>query len=235
MQGKPTLLLIRSHPDSVRVAELFQNKLETVISPVLQIVPTQTDINFDNYNQFIFTSKNGVETLSNRIDLKGRSGFAVGKRTAEFARALGMDIQSSDGDVASLIRLIAREKPAGRLLHVRGKHSTGNLTEALITHELDTDSVVIYDQTEREITTRAKTLLETSCDVVLPIFSPRTAQIFSKQAAGLKIKARIHVVAISAKALDRYSGPTLRTSIVAKAPDAASVFKEIDKLLCTAP
>ena len=233
MQGNPTLLLIRPHRDSVRTAEQFRGSVKVIISPVLRIVPVKTTVDLAKFDHFVFTSKNGVRSLSNLIDLAGKSAFAVGLKTGEMAEGLGMRVQMANRDVDGLFSIIKRQKPAGKLLHVHGCHTVGNLATKLKTAGLDTDNVILYEQFEQPLSAQTCALLEGEGDIVLPLYSPRSARLFSDQALQLNARAKLHLVAISEKTLAQYNGPTPKSAIVAKTTDAAGMNREITNLIVT--
>lgn len=146
-----------------------------IVSPILRIVSVDGDVDLESFRTLIVTSGNAVEAM--REHLKGRRVVTVGERTAELARQAGADAECFGDRVQSLVeRLNELESPA---LHLRGRHSVGALTDrgrslGVLIHEC-----VVYDQVEHPLSEEAQKAL-TKPNVVLPLFSPRSAKLVSR-------------------------------------------------------
>jgi uroporphyrinogen-III synthase len=113
----------------------------------------------------------------------------------------------------------------GALLHVRGEHSRGDIAGRL---SRQVDEAVAYRQASVPLSEKAREILAGKHAVILPLFSPRTAQLFFKH--DLQINAPVQVVAISSAVNEAILGtnPTKNINIlIAETPDAAAMLRAI--------
>lgn len=107
---------------------------EPVLAPLLTIEPRAFESRLDGVQALLFTSSNGVRAFAAASDARSARVLAVGDATAEAARAAGFsDVRSAGGDVAMLTALAKAtlDPAAGKLAHVGGAHTAGDLTGAL--------------------------------------------------------------------------------------------------------
>jgi len=183
------LLVTRPAADSAALAALLDAQgHETIIDPMLEVRQHETvPPALDGVTGLVFTSANGVRAFAAISDRRDIDVFAVGDRTAEAARLAGFaKIDSADGDVEALIRLIAeRRKPEeGALLHVSGAVRAGNLAEILGGRGFTVHHAALYEAvaaTALSAATQAA-IKDGSLDGVL-LFSPRTAKHFAELVA----------------------------------------------------
>lgn len=175
------MILTRPIAQSNRFAEAcrarFGNGLRIVISPLLRIVPRATQPDLDGISGLVFTSANGVAAFASQSDDRNLPAWCVGDRTAEAARQVGFQAVSADGDRHALVALLAAHAPVGRLLHLRGVKTAGNLAQDLAKQGIETATHVIYDQAPLAFSEAATHLLSGSAPVIVPLFSPRTATL----------------------------------------------------------
>ncbi len=221
----PIILLTRPQAQ----AEAFRRRLgsgaEVLISPVLEITPLLLGVNPASYAGLIFTSQNAVRAAASQAALAGMQAWAVGRHTAAAARAAGMRVTSANGTADDLVALITRARPAGRLLFLRGEHSRGQVAERLNSAGIETDSEVIYRQEERPLSARALTVLQGERPVIVPLFSPRSARLLSRQAAGAR--APLHLLAMSPAVLAAWEGPLPASARTVELPEAEAMAREI--------
>ncbi|HJE22308.1 MAG TPA: uroporphyrinogen-III synthase [Methylorubrum populi] len=113
----------RPEPGAGRTARhLAERGHLALVAPVLRIDPTGTTPPAGPFDGLILTSANAVAPLA-ATGLAGPPVFAVGRRTAEQARAAGLGrVFCADGDAADLARLVAEHvNPGSLLLHVAGE------------------------------------------------------------------------------------------------------------------
>jgi uroporphyrinogen-III synthase len=91
-------------------------------------------------------------------------------------------VTSCNGDAADLIARILADTAPTPCLHLRGAHIAANIAKALTLAGTETHEAVIYRQTEGHLTARAVSLLQNGQPVIVPLFSPRSAQLFFDQA-----------------------------------------------------
>ena len=221
----PIILLTRPRPQAEAFRRRLGNGAEVLISPVLEIVSLPLVADPASYAGLIFTSQNAVRAAASQAALAGMRAWAVGRRTAAAARAEGLRVTSADGTADDLVALLARARPAGRLLFLRGEHSRGQVAERLNSAGIETDSEVIYRQEERPLSARALAALQGARPVILPLFSPRSARLLSHQAQGAG--APLHLVAMSPAVLAAWEGPAPASARTVERPEAEAMARAI--------
>ena len=198
--------------------EMLDGEQRIIISPLIKIEMLPLRRSMDAYSGLIFTSENGVRALAKTWDGRDLPAYCVGDRTANAARAAGFKALSAGGAADDLVMMIEDAGVAGRLLHVRGEHSRGDIATRL---KQKVDEVVIYRQVAVPLTSESHSVLSGEQTVILPLFSPRTAQLFFKEAG--QISAPLKIVVISKAVGNAVSGET----VVAATPDAVSMVQAI--------
>jgi uroporphyrinogen-III synthase len=139
------LLVTRPEPDAQRTAAaLVARGHEAIVASLLQIEASpDADLGPGPWSAVLITSANAVHAVTghNRIaELRTAPVFAVGRRSAEAARAAGFaDVTSADGDVADLARLVrARVAASARVLYLAGEERSGDLAGELAGFEVRT-------------------------------------------------------------------------------------------------
>ena len=167
----------------------------TVISPLMEIVPTKVQGRFDDLAHVVFTSVNGV-SASVPLNLpKTAIAWCVGSRTAEAAQKAGFSTRNALGNSDDLVSLIVAAKPVTRMVHVRGQHVAGTVTDSLKEAGIICETVVAYDQVACPPTQAAIDLLNGANPVIVPLFSPRSAKLLVEL---VDITAPLHLILISA-------------------------------------
>ncbi len=191
-----TLLLTRPRAASERFAQQVASELEAlkvVISPLLEI--EFLDISAPkNVEMVVFTSLNGVDAWKRAKLPVDRPCYCVGQATGEAARAISFEPEISGGNVAHLIEDLRKTSPKGKIVHVHGRHTRGDLVGALQSDGLDAIGVLAYEQTALALSEEARNLLQGGAPVIVPLFSPRSAAQFAK--AG-PFGEQIDIIAIS--------------------------------------
>ena len=185
------------------------------------------------FHALILTSETGAEAaghLRATGTLLPETAFCVGPRTTETARAAGFAAISADGDVHALAALIRAAHPQGPLLHIRGEDVAGNLTETLTNSGLETHSAILYAQRPCPLSPAAFTLLQAEGPVLVPLFSPRSAQILA-QALPPEAKAPLWIVAISPAAATEAQTLTPARLAVAPHPDGGNMLQTVLQML----
>ena len=175
----------------------------------------------------IFTSVTAVKAFVNLCPLARLPAYAVGDATAEAARAAGLDAISAGGDAEALIRRILADAPQGPLLHLRGRHAHGAVAQRLSEAGCPTREAILYTQVSQPLTPRAQSLLNGQDPVIMPLFSPRTAEIFSKEHRG---SAPILVAAMSDRVAEAVTVKVAKL-VVAERPTRECMRDAVDGLL----
>jgi uroporphyrinogen-III synthase len=219
----PTLIMTRPRAQSesfaAKVACAWGKPLTIIHSPLIEV--TWVDTNPDGPDGLIFTSVNGV-TAVRRMGLpNGLPAWCVGKKTAKAARDAGFDPSIGPGDAEGLIADIIAAKPPGRLAHIRGVHTRGDVAARLRSVGIACADVIAYDQQAQTLNDEAKAALAGKSPVIVPLFSSRTGVIFSEQGP---YQARVYAPMISVAVRDAV-GPSLVTSIfLANRPDGEAML-----------
>lgn len=212
----PLLLLTRPDPLSCRFAgQIADLGLEVLISPIMRIVPVAHDAAvIAGAKGLVLTSVNAVPAVGQG---HGRPAICVGPATAEAARKAGFDVTVGPGDADRMMPLLQDLGPGW--VHPHGRH---------IARQLPVTGITVYDQVAQDLDDAAMAALAGDRCVLLPLFSPRSAQILVAQAKGAR--APLWLAAISQAALDRWSGPFARRA-VAPTPDAPGIIAALHQLL----
>ncbi len=217
--GHPDSLLLLTRPEAQSrsfLADLEERLGYTppvIISPVLRISPVGDPVNFDPYRTLIVTSGNAVSVLETALE--GRKVVTVGERTANIARSVGADAQCLGDRVDALVERLS--EVAAPALHLRGRHSRGDLVGAGRAIGIRIDECVVYDQIEEPLTAEAQAALKGG-HAILPLFSPRSAALL----AAYECHKSTTVLAMSPAVADAWNAAS-RVQVAAR-PDRAAML-----------
>ena len=176
-----TLLLTRPLAQSQRFLADCEARLgrriDAVISPIIEIVPTGDRLDLAGVKTVIVTSGNAVRLLGE--DLKGRKVVTVGAGTAELAISFGATAETY-GETAQQLLANARRLVAPVLV-CRGVHARIDLADELNSRGIKAWEAVLYDQAARDLSAEAFEVLSGKVRVVAPVFSPRSARLLRGQ------------------------------------------------------
>jgi len=223
----PIILLTRPMRQSQEFAALLPDTARVIISPVLEIRLIEFSVEIEAYDPLIFASQNAVYAASLCMEMAGKRAVTVGERTAAAARKFGMSATAADGNAQSLIAAVVQANPRGKALFIHGRYSRGNVASKLTLLGIDTDSIVAYDQNPVALSRDATGVLCSKQPVVLPLFSPRSADILSAEARRCGASAPLCLVAMSHDVLAGWAGPQPAKTVVAPEPTADAVLKAI--------
>ncbi len=227
----PILLITRPKRGAerflARLDPVLLTKVDVVLSPLLEIVPTQNPVDLDAAAAVIFTSANAVSFCPQG---QGRIAYCVGEQTAEAAIAHGWRSAFAARDADDLVARLTADAPRSRLVHLAGKHRRGEIAARLTASGIQTDVAEVYDQALLSLTVEAQSALASEARVLLPLFSPRTAGHF---AAELQSVQNLQIVAISAAVVEALGENAPEDVIIAKAPTGKDMVQCIEKQLRT--
>ena len=220
----PLLLLTRPASDARRFAASIRAPCawRAVISPLLEIVPLGGAE--DPGGVPLFTSAAAVPFAGAG---RGRLAWCVGPRTAGAARRAGWDAREGGGDGAALLGAIRAAGGQGPFVHLRGAHARVPLAEGLRAAGFEAAERVVYDQRATPLTPEARAALSGAARVVAPLFSPRTAELFSDGAG--EVAAALTVIALSEAVA---AGAARFAPRVAARPDGAAMAEAAAAALC---
>jgi uroporphyrinogen-III synthase len=228
-EHRATLLLTRPAASSVsfaaRLDPVIVSRAALVISPLLEIVGLGHSVDLSGYGGVILSSVNGV-MYGPQGD--GMQAFCVGHQTADAAIAKGWHVAGLAQDADGLIREIETRPAKGPLLHLSGQHQRGDIAERLTALDQRTSRVVIYDQRSVALSEAAQTALCGDGPVVLPLFSPRTAAQFVRQARETRM---VHAIAMSAAVAEELKGCRFADVQIVAAPTGDEMARAVALLL----
>lgn len=212
--------MTRAEPGASRTAErLWARGFEPVVAPLIAITPIpQPAPDLSDVAALAFTSVNGVMAFAALTDTRDRRVFTVGDATAEAARQAGFqDVQSADGALPDLARLIETSRTDGDILLLTAREPSGDL--AALTPNARVRMLAVYAASET-----GEAAPET-VDAAL-LHSARAARALARLWPGLK--TTLPVVALS----DQVAAPMrgLTSPVVAAQPREADLLEALGNL-----
>ncbi len=196
-----------------------------IISPVLRISPITDAIDLSGFEGVILTSENGAVALSKVACVDGVEAWCVGDRTAEVATDLGMRAVSARGDADALVALLGLRASAGTLLHVHGTRTQGDVVTRIRAAGFRAESRMVYEQVETPLTKTARACLNDRGPIVLPLFSPRSAELVGDEAR--TANAPLAIVALSRSVAEAWTGPAPDLLAIAERPDSPNMLEGV--------
>jgi uroporphyrinogen-III synthase len=227
------VLVTRPEPEATTTAETlsaqFGDRVRPVVAPLMAVEYFAPPLPDGPFAGAIFTSAAGVMAAGRLGVALPRRAWCVGTKTAERAQAAGFDATSAGGDADALIDAVATARPDGRLLHLRGEVSRGSVAERLNSAGIETVSAVIYRQVPQPLSPEAKELLRQPGVVILPLFSPRSAELLTKALPG-DVRASLRLVCMSDAVANAVTGVE-GTVTVAERPDLSAMLAAVGRAL----
>lgn len=222
---QPPILITRPPPGDTQFAralrQRFGDGLRLVLSPILRIEPMGAVPDLTGVACLLFTSQHGVTRFAELSARRDLPGYAVGEATAQVARAHGLQAVACDGDAASMMARIRADGARGPFLHLRGVHAASDLAAELRAIGLCATSAVLYGQKAQPLSAEALALLDGAEPVVVPLFSPRSAEVLFE---GCTPRRPVTVVAISQAVANRVPAEHCGRTFVARRPDSAAML-----------
>ena len=166
----------------------------------------------------IFTSANGLRAAK-KHNLINKKCFVVGANTKKIAVSFGYDVLGFSKDQENLLKLIKSKKPTESMVHIRGKHTVGNLCDALKRNQFSCLDIIGYNQEPLKIKKQNLQKIHSGRPVILPIFSSRSAELLQ---SNLDLTG-FNVIAISEAVAKIITGVELGELLVSKKPDLSSM------------
>lgn len=227
----PAVLITRPEAQAYRLADQLRAQwgceMPIVISPLIGIACLDHPLDLGDTRTLLFTSVNGVEAfrrLSTRRDLPC---YTVGPATARVATALGLAVHDAGGDVGALCERMIADRVSGPCLHLRGEVAAGDLVGGLRRAGIAARAQVIYRQVPQPLSDEARAILDADAPVIVPLYSPRSAELFFGQ---ITARAPLLIAAISQNAADKIPQSSCETVIIAQSPDGPAMIAAIAHL-----
>ena len=226
------LLMTRPRAASERfVAQLpnrIRSKVRIVHSPLLDIRTLAVDVQTGDMRGLVFTSANAVNAAATLGVDRSLPAYCVGQATTGTAKGAGWNAQMVGATAEELVAALLRIRPESPLLHLRGEHSRGDVSEHLTEMGLTVHEQPIYQQRLLPLTAEAAEMAAGCDPVVAPIFSPRTARQFADVWTG---PAPLWLVAISEATAEPLETLGYERLKVAKRPTPKKMRKAVKKLV----
>jgi uroporphyrinogen-III synthase len=231
------VLITRPAPQGQRFAQALVDHYGILVQPVLcpLMVPAFFSPPLPNgpFGALILTSETACiaagKLVQDGADLP-KLAYCVGDRTAQVAQQQGFTALSAQGDASALVDLVLQHPDTGPFLHLRGRQSRGDVVGHLRAAKLAATDVVVYDQQEKPLNDAVWTLLGQAGILLVPLFSPRTAEMFVRQIKERAVSSSLVFVTISAAVADMLSDLTGRIEIAAE-PTQEGVVNAMDKVI----
>ena len=220
-QENAILLLTRPLDGNERFCLKIKNllyKCEILDSPIqkIEFLPGLNKVNKNAV--LIFTSANGLRAAK-KHNLINKKCFVVGANTKKIAVSFGYDVLGFSKDQENLLKLIKSKKPTESMVHIRGKHTVGNLCDALKRNQFSCLDIIGYNQEPLKIKKQNLQKIHSGRPVILPIFSSRSAELLQ---SNLDLTG-FNVIAISEAVAKIVTGVELGELVVSKKPDLNSM------------
>ncbi len=229
----PLILLTRPRPAGERFAAACRTELgegvEILLAPLQQIAEVGPLPGIPDDAALIFTSENGALSYAAQGGRRGLTAYCVGDRTAEAASAAGLEAVSADGAIDDLRALILRAPAKGPLLHLHGRHVTGDLSGQLRAAGLRASGHVVYEQRDLRLSDEARDALTGPRRVVAPVFSPRSARLLARAAPDMRNTVLPCISEATRAALPEALRPH---GTISDRPDAAAMLIAVARQLC---
>ena len=191
---------------------------EILDNPIQKIdfLPSLSKVNKNSV--LIFTSANGLRAAK-KHNLINKKCFVVGANTKKIAVSFGYDVLGFSKDQENLLKLIKSKKPTESMVHIRGKHTVGNLSDALKRNQFSCLDIIGYNQEPLKIKKQNLQKIHSGRPVILPIFSSRSAELLQ---SNLDLTG-FNVIAISEAVAKIITGVELGELVISKKPDLNSM------------
>ena len=220
-QENAILLLTRPLDGNARFCLKIKHllyKCEILDSPIqkIEFLPSLSKVNKNAV--LIFTSVNGLRAAE-KHNLTNNRCFVVGKNTKKIAVSFGYEVLGFSKDQENLLKLIKSKKPTESMVHIRGKHTVGNLCDALKRNQFSCLDIIGYNQEPLKIKKQNLQKIHSGRPVILPIFSSRSAELLQ---SNLDLTG-FNVIAISEAVAKIVTGVELGELVISKKPDLNSM------------
>lgn len=186
----------------------------------MEVVPMMPPL--PHADALIFTSETATACFLHSEPARGRVAYCVGARTAKVAAAAGFSVIIGPGDAVGLFEVIKADYRGGVLLHPRGAQVARNLADQLNLAGIETRQAIVYEQMPLALPPRVRALLTVHIPILIPLFSPRSAELFAFEARDAE--ARLLLCPISRNAAERLHGLPRARIEIAQVPDASGVM-----------
>jgi uroporphyrinogen-III synthase len=192
-------------------------------SPLLDAQDIQAwPLSADDFDAVLLTSPYALRLCPPHTDWQGKTVFAVGAASAAAARIAGFQHVVCTGHTADDMIAILKTQTFRYAFYPSGEDVTMDLTQ--IFGERVSRCVVYRMNFISELSANAQKALLAPSEIIIPLFSRRSAEAFAKvvRTVGLDRRGKLAALGISASAISIPS-PPWDEEIVAAVPTSASM------------
>ena len=198
-----------------------------LVDSITKIEGVDVLYNFSSVKGLLITSSNAVTYLPAALAGSKLPTFCVGGATTHVALKQGLMAQHLAATAQGLYNVLSRRFLEGPLLHLRGSHSTLDFEAYFRDTPTDVQNLITYQQIAQDLAPATYTLLRGMVPIVLPIFSPRSAELLCK----LDLNWALHTcVAISETVAVRCRTAGFGQVLVSPEPSAGSMLSTLTPL-----
>lgn len=240
------VLITRPEPQASALAKRldaeFGSRLSPLISPLLAPHYYDDPLPEGPFGALILTAQTalGAPALLRALGRKGRVtkggllpqyALCVGAQTTRAARTLGFKTINAQGDAAALIKTVAAHSARAPFLHLLGRESTGDICGALNRLAIACTQHIVYAQEPQPLSAAAIERLSLPAPLIVPLYSPRSAQLFVSALNAQPYKAELRFAAISENTAAILPLELKETCALAQSPDSRGMLEAINTLI----
>jgi uroporphyrinogen-III synthase len=232
------VLVTRPKDDTAALQqELHQRGVTVTLDPMLEIRRNvEASIDLDGVQGLLFTSSNGIRAFAALSSERDLPAYCVGDETARTCRSASFtDVHSAAGNVDALAAyVIAQARPGdGRMVHIAGSVSAGDLAGALRGAGFSVDRIALYDAIPATALAEGtkNAFKQGHLDGVL-FFSPRTAATFVSLVKAAELEnacRRVDAYCLSTGVAQPVGELPWRRIVTAAEPTRAALLTTLDQ------
>ena len=152
--------------------------------------------------------------------------YCVGSATTDKTKAAGLPAVLGGETAQETAAHVILEKPEGDILYARGRHIAFDMVGTLDAGGVSTREAVVYDQVPNALSPQALDLLKSGTEVLVPLFSVRSAALFFEACPQ---SAELHVIAMSAQIARHVPEQFADRLKISPNPDASAMADTVRK------
>jgi uroporphyrinogen-III synthase len=234
-QSRPPILITRPEPQASRFARTLRAQDWTgrvFVAALMKPVFLTPDLPAFRAQAVILTSETAALAARHLSGLP-QQAWCVGDRTAQVARAQGFVARSAKGDAAALVAAILAAAQPGPLLYLHGRETRGDVAAGLNSAGIETHPLLVYAQEPCPLTASARRQILQTGPVILPVLSPRSAELLVAAWRAAEARAEAHIVAFSPAVAEAVQAISPASVTITGHPDGGSLLAAL-KAVATA-
>lgn len=165
-----------------------------------------------------------------QIKCRGIPVLCVGHKTADIARKAGFKVMKVAPTAEALLALAISCGPGKTFLYVRGRETAKQIALNLNQSGNTALEAIVYEQLPLTLNPEYQLMLQAGNPVILPLFSPRTAEVFQACATGLDLQ-NTTAICISQNTADKLAHARFQAVLIARQPTADAIAREIAAII----